>query len=329
MNNPTRLPGRFAGTLQRYLKARQLQIKAGALYRQLSKHNPDETVSAAQFNQWLHNLQQIDPVSALNLRMGHLVTAKDCGLLGQLTLSCSNLRQALGRYRHYRSLILGPHEVTVTENNQCCHIAWTLPAANSDALLEFILAAFIAYYQSLIGSPLPPLRVGLPVQEPSSAVLYEALLGCSVEFGCPHSYVSIPAKLMVKRIIHADSKRRQQLEVEAETLLKKIRFQQNDPFSEACLFIQKNLSTPPIVAQSVARHLKLSDHRFQILLQQHNVQFRQLVNQIRLDMAKQALNNPARSLSDIAKQLGYSEQSSFIRAFKKWTGLTPGEFRQQ
>ncbi len=49
----------------------------------------------------------------------------------------------------------------------------------------------------------------------------------------------------------------------------------------------------------------------------------------RMELAKAYLRQAHLSLDDTAANLGYSEQSSFGRAFKRWTGMTPKQFRQQ
>jgi AraC-like DNA-binding protein len=56
--------------------------------------------------------------------------------------------------------------------------------------------------------------------------------------------------------------------------------------------------------------------------------FRGLVDEIRQEMALSYLQNPDLGLVDIAYLLGFSEQSAFQRAFKRWTGHSPGEYRQ-
>ena len=57
--------------------------------------------------------------------------------------------------------------------------------------------------------------------------------------------------------------------------------------------------------------------------------FSAVAEQTRIDKARQSLASKSRSISDIALDLGYSEHSCFTRAFKRWTGQTPEEYRQR
>ena len=56
--------------------------------------------------------------------------------------------------------------------------------------------------------------------------------------------------------------------------------------------------------------------------------FQVLLKDVRAQLAKRYLTNPRLSLSEVAFLLGYSEPSAFHRAFRKWTGTTPVEYRE-
>ena len=62
-------------------------------------------------------------------------------------------------------------------------------------------------------------------------------------------------------------------------------------------------------------------------LKEHETTFRFLLDSVREMVAKQYIENPMNRMSDIAFLLGFSEQSAFSRAFKKWTGKSPVEYR--
>ena len=57
--------------------------------------------------------------------------------------------------------------------------------------------------------------------------------------------------------------------------------------------------------------------------------YAQVIARARSDVAQRMLNDPARKIGDIARALGYSDAPHFTRAFVRWTGLTPREFRAQ
>lgn len=81
--------------------------------------------------------------------------------------------------------------------------------------------------------------------------------------------------------------------------------------------------------EAVATHVGLSSRVLQKRLQQSGTSFQELLDHVRESLAKRYLLQPRVSLAGTALQLGYSDVTAFHRAFKRWTGLTPGEFRRR
>ncbi|PXC00870.1 helix-turn-helix transcriptional regulator, partial [Pseudomonas aeruginosa] len=79
----------------------------------------------------------------------------------------------------------------------------------------------------------------------------------------------------------------------------------------------------------VARQLHMSSQTLRRHLREEGGSFQQLKDHLRRDLAIYHLGRDELSIQDIAEQLGFSEPSAFHRAFKKWTGLTPGAYRHQ
>jgi AraC-like DNA-binding protein len=72
----------------------------------------------------------------------------------------------------------------------------------------------------------------------------------------------------------------------------------------------------------------MSVRSLQAHLSESGLNFSDLLELQRIDTAKTCLQQEHLSLDDVAAMLGYAEQSSFGRAFKRWTGLSPRQFRQ-
>ncbi|MVV51541.1 AraC family transcriptional regulator [Pseudomonas sp. PB120] len=81
--------------------------------------------------------------------------------------------------------------------------------------------------------------------------------------------------------------------------------------------------------EAVAAHLHISPQTLRRHLREEGSSFQELKDQLRRDIAIYHLGRADLSLQQIAEQLGFSEPSAFHRAFKKWTGLTPGAYRAQ
>ncbi|HSY38976.1 MAG TPA: AraC family transcriptional regulator, partial [Polyangia bacterium] len=79
---------------------------------------------------------------------------------------------------------------------------------------------------------------------------------------------------------------------------------------------------------SVGRALALSKRTLQRRLGVEGVSFRALTDEVRRGLATEYLTDGRVSLSEIALLLGFSEQAAFQRAFLRWTGVTPGQYRR-
>ena len=75
--------------------------------------------------------------------------------------------------------------------------------------------------------------------------------------------------------------------------------------------------------------MHLSQRTLQRRLQEENSSFQQLLDETRRELAVQYLAQPDRSLLEIAYLLGFADPSNFFRAFRRWFGTTPGEYRSR
>ncbi len=81
--------------------------------------------------------------------------------------------------------------------------------------------------------------------------------------------------------------------------------------------------------EEVAAHLNITPRTMARSLQRQNTSFQELADGLRKDLAIEYLQSSAWTIDEIADALGYSSAANFGRAFKKWTGQPPSEFRPQ
>ena len=75
-------------------------------------------------------------------------------------------------------------------------------------------------------------------------------------------------------------------------------------------------------------HLGMSNRTLTLRLRENGVTFRDIIQKTQEQVAIDLLTNTGRSIAEIAFETGFSEQSTFSRAFKRWTGLSPIEYRK-
>lgn len=78
----------------------------------------------------------------------------------------------------------------------------------------------------------------------------------------------------------------------------------------------------------IAHRLGMSERTFHRRLAEHGESFRNLATRVRRDAAESMLRSDNHSVAEVAFLTGFSDQSAFTRAFKRWTGETPAGFRR-
>jgi AraC-like DNA-binding protein len=106
-----------------------------------------------------------------------------------------------------------------------------------------------------------------------------------------------------------------------------IEIKQGDIVQQVKSIILDNLPDGQVTDKLVASELNLSERSLQRRLHEHQTTFRFLLDSVREMMAKQYIKNPVNQMGDVAFLIGFSEQSAFSRAFKKWTGKSPLAYR--
>ncbi len=92
--------------------------------------------------------------------------------------------------------------------------------------------------------------------------------------------------------------------------------------------IGRDFSMPIPTAQNVAKTLNMSLSKLRKRLLEEDTTFQEIKDECRKDTAINYMNSPQLSINDIAGLMGFDEPSAFFRSFKRWTGMTPGQYRQ-
>jgi AraC-like DNA-binding protein len=93
--------------------------------------------------------------------------------------------------------------------------------------------------------------------------------------------------------------------------------------------VARSMSEGQTTLRATSRRLGLSVRTFQRRLADHGLVFKQLVDDVRRELALRYLGDASATLTDVAMLLGYSELSAFDRAFRRWTGSSPLEHRRR
>lgn len=271
----------------------------------------------------------------LPLRLGQRSHPADFGILGMLAQSASTLGEALELGVRYERLVNQSFGSTLLMLEDSVANRLELPPLPVDTLrplVEFDFAALVSFGKFLLRMPalrMSPLRVSFRHQPAGPVRAYEEYFGCPVRFGEDHNQIELPRELLAQRLPSADP-----------ALLGKLREYGDERLARDAapvpVLVQKieKLVMPRLAyglpeLKEVAPQLGISVSTLKRRLAELDTHYQGVCDALRQRLALQYVREPERSMVDVAFMLGFSELSTFYRAFKRWTGTTPQQYRRQ
>lgn len=193
-----------------------------------------------------------------------------------------------------------------------------------------VLLMMYRFYSWLIDRDLPLQEVHLRAREPASHEHYRELFGCPVRFGMEHSGLVINRNLLQHPVAQNEETLREFLRQAPYALVRRDQPGKLRPLSRKIEQLLTGFSSQRLpTASEVASELNMSPRTLHRKLTAEHTSFQQLKDDFRRDLAVHYMNRQELSIDAIAAVMGFQDNSAFYRSFKKWTGTSPGQFRQQ
>jgi len=170
-----------------------------------------------------------------------------------------------------------------------------------------------------------PLEARFSYSAPVYAEEYERILRLPIRFDAGEDGVLFPISMMDSLNPSADAALRQLLQRYAAEQLAKIptsaRFSQR---VRAC--IRSMLPLGSLTADTVAAQFRMSERTLRRRLQEETTSYQGILDDVRAELARHYLTQEKRGIDEVAFLLGFSDQSAFSKAFRRWIGQTPADF---
>lgn len=193
---------------------------------------------------------------------------------------------------------------------------------------EYALAILFTRLNEYTAGRFAPVRVDFVHPQPADIRLHRQAFKCPVRFDQPVNALVWPAAMLDEPLVTSDPRLFQALLPGLEEERKR-RLADTDLAVRISLAIEADLKGGKVGLEEVASQLHMSKRTLQRRLSELKVEFNELVEEVRQARAIDLVRHSSLSLTEIAMRLGYNEASSFTRAFRRWTELTPREYRQQ
>jgi AraC-like DNA-binding protein len=271
----------------------------------------------------------VDP--AFGLQAARCWHPSELGVLGYAWLSSSTLRTGLERAVRYSRLV-GERGVTeIEDTRQGLKVRfWAKrgkPAVvpETAVLVDIVMALLFDMCRMNAGAGLRPVAATLRRSRPDPGDAYRRFFGCPVQFGVEENSFVLSARDADRLLPSAN----RQLAATFDRMLAEelARLDKSDVVSRCRAAVLEHLSSGEGTAEETAKQLHMSPRTLQRKLAEANTTYLRLVDDTRKDLALRYIEDPRRSVTDITFSLGFSQPSAFTRAFRRWTALSPSEYR--
>jgi AraC-like DNA-binding protein len=179
----------------------------------------------------------------------------------------------------------------------------------------------------LVGRRIPILRARFSYPEPAHSAEYRVMYCTDLAFGMPLTAITFAAGYLDLPVVQNERSVKEFLRTAPENILVKYK---NGSSLSARIRRRLRQQLPGEVPdfETLAAELNMTSATLRRRLHEEGASYQEIKDQLRRDLAISYLSHSDRSVMDIAVELGFSERSAFHRAFRKWTGASPGEFRR-
>jgi AraC-like DNA-binding protein len=180
----------------------------------------------------------------------------------------------------------------------------------------------------LVGRRIPILRAEFKYPKPAHSDEYRLMYCTDLAYGRPHTGIVFDAEYLELPIVQNERSVKEFLRTAPESILVKYK---NGSSLSARIRRRLRQRLPGDVPEfeRLAGELNLTPATLRRRLQEEGATYQGIKDHLRRDLAIGYLSHSDRGVMDIALELGFSERSAFHRAFRKWTGASPGEFRRR
>jgi AraC-like DNA-binding protein len=266
----------------------------------------------------------------LGVRVGAGYHVGSFGIFGFACLTSSTLGDTVRFAARYWELSYGFCLPTVTIDGQVAALRLDLPDLTgpvAEFLVRRDLSAIAQVMAETLGSPVPftAIEFAGPMPQSGDAAAREAF-GVTPVYESAATVASWPAELLGQRLPQASDISVAMCRQQSHALLERRRQR-----TGVALRVREQLSSidgAPHTIAGVARQLAMSERTLRRRLAEENTTFRDLADEVHRMLAEELLATGALSVEDVALRLGYAEATSFIAAFKRWTGTTPARYQR-
>ena len=332
--NSTTVANASTRALLRYCESRAIDvgrlISGAGLDRRLIS-DPDARLGSEQmFAVWGEAQKKVRD-EIIGLRVAELVPFGAYRALDYLLMASPSLREAIKKNVRYFHLANGGADLHLSAASggraslELHHAG--APREHIRRSVEYTFSILIARFRLATGVRLRPAEVHFTFKAPPAIADYHRIFQAPVRFDQPVNRLVFDEASLGLPHPGADPSLCEVLEQHARQALVGLRPGGDDFLAQVRRALDASLRRGDAKVSSVARELAMSERSLQRRLNSEATSFREVLDEVRADLALRLLGQNEMDVREVAFTLGFSEPSAFYRAFRRWTGKTPAAYR--
>jgi len=296
--------------------------------------NLKANISSEQYYTFIQALLNNITIDGMGFKVGRKFSINDYGILGFAFISCPTLKHAMETFFRYQAIVGNDSMFEEVMDYEKEDVSLTLISRLPTAqLLQYEVDLFLGQWSataeaiSQAGMEMTFTRLNISYPKPSYAHLYEEAFNCPIFYEQAENKILFPAKVLDQKSTMLDDDTAQSWEELCQAALNKLNEQHG--LAEKVRRIIIDQPAANMGPEEVAGQLNMSYRTLRRRLSEEHTSFKEISDGVRMGLAGEYLRQTEFSTQEIAFLLGFSEVANFHRAFKKWSNITPGEYREQ
>lgn len=323
----------YVRALFAYLAQQGIEPSEFCSAQELREWNDMDSSARCGLPVWENLMQRAEACTKqpyLALSMSSEMKPRHAGLMGFLAMTSGTLREvgtAVARFHH----LLNDLETvkTYTEGHQFVMDVHQMAGAKSWRLVLVTIGSWIWYARWLTGCP--DMRFDIDLMQPAPHAIDQTwrFVGGELHFGQARNALRGDMAYLALPVSQQEPQVNRILQIQAEEQLQRLSSRSGSFLFSIERLLKRHLNQGEVNLATVASELNMSPRTLQSRLETSGLSFRGVVDRVRQSEAESYLKGSSLPLIEIALRLGFSNQTSFQHAFKRWTGKSPGEFRRE
>jgi AraC-like DNA-binding protein len=267
---------------------------------------------------------------ALGLHVGERGPVNAFDLMSHLAGLAPTMREALGLVFQFQRLLMDDAFITLEESGTAATIRYHFPRSleRADRMqADFVVASLLRFVRAFGGPRVEGKMASFEHPRPAYSREYARIFGDTVHFRQEATAFTFDRAVLDRTHLHQHPELYGVLRSEAERALERVESELG-PVDQVKQYLRAHPPARLPDLSSAARDLGVSSRSLRRALARQATSYGSLVRAVLRASAEHMLRDPRRTIQETATNLGFANVQAFYRAFKRWSGMTPGQYRR-